>query len=101
MNSYGINPLTLMEYYAHFTHGETEASRHFDFMMLLGVWGFFFFFGSSNSTVSYYPHFVINSYVFKISRALPLFICLVLPQWVSPITLVQGSKIAKRSCKKR
>lgn len=45
MNSYGINPLTLMEYYAHFTHGETEASRHFDFMMLLGVWGFFFFLG--------------------------------------------------------
>lgn len=43
MNAYGINPLTLMEYYAHFTHGETEASRYFDFMMLLGVWVFFFF----------------------------------------------------------
>lgn len=62
--------------YAYFADSETEGSRNFNFMLLLGALFLFSFVLSSNSTVSYYPHFAVNSHFLQISQALPLFVCL-------------------------
>lgn len=86
--------------YAYFIDAETEASRNFDFMLLLGA---LLFLSSNSPAFLYYPHFEINSHFLEISQALPLLICffVLVPVGVSHHFGDQGSKIAKFPCKKR
>lgn len=79
-----------MKYYCHFTDAEIDALRNFDFMLLLGV----LFFLLSNSTVFHTIHVLLLIHISLKFNRLPL--CLFLPQWVSRIILIQGSKIAKK-----
>lgn len=86
--------------YAYSIDAETEASRNFDFMLLLGA----LLFLSSNSTAFYIIHIVLLIHIsLKFHKlSLCLFVSLFWFQWVSPIILViEGSKIAKFPCKKR
>lgn len=84
-----LNPWkTSMKYYAHLTDVETEALRNFDFMLLLGALFFIIYFYS----VPYYPHILLIHFSLKFHK---LSLCLFLLQWVSLITLIKPSKIAK------
>lgn len=65
-----LNPWKIpMEYYAHFTDGESEALRNFDFRLLLGT------FFPSNSTVFQSVHILQLFHISSKFHSVP-YVCL-------------------------